>query len=245
MIRIEGLYQSFGNHKILKDISLEIMEGEVVTIIGPSGSGKTTLLRAINALNIPQKGIVSIDRYSVDFSKKIHKKDLVDLRHNSSMVFQGFYLFSHKTALENVMEGLLIVKKINKQDTREKAEALLAKVGLMDRKDAYPSQLSGGQQQRVAIARALAMEPKVILFDEPTSALDVELIGEVLKIIRALANEGMTMVIVTHEIKFASEISDRIIFMDDGRIIEQGKPSEMLYNSNHQRLKQFLSLLNQ
>lgn len=243
MIKIKGLYQSFGDVEALKDINLEIKKGEVVTIIGPSGSGKTTLLRVMNALNIPQKGMITIVKESVDFSQKVHKKDLIALRQDSGMVFQGFYLFSHKTALENIMEGLIIVKKMDKALAREKAENLLKKVGLFDRKDAYPNQLSGGEQQRVAIARALAIEPKVILFDEPTSALDVELIGEVLKVIKDLANEGMTMVIVTHEIKFAAEISNRMIFMDKGRIIEDGSPKDVLYNPKHQRLKQFLSLL--
>ena len=244
MIKINGLYQSFGELEVLKDINLEIKKGEIVTIIGPSGSGKTTLLRSLNALNIPQNGLVSIDKETVDFSKKVHNKELVNLRKDSGIVFQGFYLFPHKTALENVMEGLIVVKKIKKELAKEKAIDLLKKVGLSHKEDSYPNQLSGGQQQRVAIARALAMQPKVMLFDEPTSALDVELIGEVLKVIRDLANEGMTMLIVTHEIKFASEISNRMIFMDNGKIIEDDSPENILNNPKHKRLKKFLMLLN-
>lgn len=244
MIKVSGLYQSFGDLDVLKDINLEIEQGEVVTIIGPSGSGKTTLLRVLNALNIPQNGIVTIDKETVDFSRKVHNRELVNLRKDSGIVFQGFYLFPHKTALENVMEGLIVVKRMKKEFAKEKSIELLKKVGLSHKEDSYPNQLSGGQQQRVAIARALAMEPKVMLFDEPTSALDVELIGEVLKVIRVLANEGMTMLIVTHEIKFAAEISNRMIFMDDGKIIEDDSPKNILNNPKHERLKKFLTLLN-
>lgn len=243
MIIIDNIHLSYGDKKILKGISLEIEQGEVIALIGPSGSGKTTLLRCLNALSIPNKGSITINNYTVDFNEKTLKNSLSTLRQNTGMVFQEFHLFPHKTALQNIMEGLVTVKKLGKTEAEKIALKLLEKVGLVDKKDSYKSQLSGGQQQRIAIARALAMDPKVILFDEPTSALDIELVNDVLKVIKELSIEGMTMLIVTHEIKFASEIANRMIFMDDGHIIEQGDPKKLLNTPTHQRLKQFLSLI--
>lgn len=243
MVSIDNIHLSYGDKEILKGISLDIEQGEVIALIGPSGSGKTSLLRCLNALSMPSKGRVTINDNTVDFGKKVHKSDLTALRQHTGMVFQAFHLFPHMTALQNIREGLLTVKKLNKGEAEKIALELLEKVGLADKKDSYKSQLSGGQQQRIAIARALAMDPKVILFDEPTSALDIELVNEVLKVIKELSLEGMTMLIVTHEIKFASEIADRMIFMDDGQIIEQGDPKKLLNTPTHQRLKQFLSLI--
>lgn len=243
MISVKDLHKQFGELQVLKGIDLEIKKGSVVVIIGPSGSGKTTLLRCLNILETPTKGVLSIDGNSLNFSDKMNAKQIVPFRRLTGMVFQSYNLFPHKTALENVMEGLLIVKKEQKQVARQKAEVLLEKVGLLDKLDYYPHQLSGGQQQRVGIARSLAMEPKVILFDEPTSALDPELVGEVLKVMKDLANEGMTMVVVTHEMRFAKEVADEVIFMDQGMIVEKGIPNEIFINPKEERTKQFLTLI--
>ena len=220
LLSIKGLSKSFGELKVLKSIDLNIDKGNILTIIGPSGSGKTTLLRCLNALEIPDSGLYTFDDgLTIDFSQPIKKKEITQLRKKSGMVFQSYNLFPHKTALENVTEGPLVVQKRDKHEVLELAKSLLKKVGLEDKMDLYPHQLSGGQQQRVGIARALAIQPSLMLFDEPTSALDPELVGEVLKVIKDLASEGWTMVIVTHELKFAEQVSDEIIFMDNGVIV--------------------------
>ncbi len=241
LLSIKGLSKSFGDLKVLKSIDLNIDKGNILTIIGPSGSGKTTLLRCLNALEIPDSGLYTFDDgLTIDFSQPIKKKDITQLRKKSGMVFQSYNLFPHKTALENVTEGPLIVQKRDKHEVLELAKSLLKKVGLEDKMDLYPHQLSGGQQQRVGIARALAIQPSLMLFDEPTSALDPELVGEVLKVIKDLASEGWTMVIVTHELKFAEQVSDEIIFMDNGVIVEQGPPEEILKHPKQERTKQFI-----
>ncbi|MEH7463084.1 amino acid ABC transporter ATP-binding protein [Bacillus thuringiensis] len=243
MISIQHLQKSFGDNTVLKQIDMAVDKGEVVVIIGPSGSGKTTLLRCLNVLETPNSGVIRIGEETLDFSKKVTKRDIVQLRTQTGMVFQHHNLFPHFTARENVMEGLVTVKKVSKEKAKEKAEYFLRKVGLGDKMDLYPFQLSGGQQQRVGIARALAMEPQVILFDEPTSALDPELVQEVLKVMRELAQEGMTMVIVTHEMRFAHQIANRVIFMDGGVIVEQGTPEEVLVHPKEERTKRFLQML--
>ncbi|PEZ07599.1 ectoine/hydroxyectoine ABC transporter ATP-binding protein EhuA [Bacillus sp. AFS018417] len=243
MISIQHLQKSFGDNTVLQHIDMAVEKGEVVVIIGPSGSGKTTLLRCLNVLETPNGGVVRIGDETLDFSKNVTKRDIVKLRIQTGMVFQHHNLFPHFTARENVMEGLVTVKKVSKEKAKEKAEYFLRKVGLGDKMDLYPFQLSGGQQQRVGIARALAMEPQVILFDEPTSALDPELVQEVLKVMRELAQEGMTMVIVTHEMRFAHQIANRVIFMDGGVIVEQGTPEEVLVHPKEERTKKFLQML--
>ncbi|WP_232698316.1 amino acid ABC transporter ATP-binding protein [Brevibacillus daliensis] len=245
MIEIRNLHKSFDGLEILKGIELTVEKGEVVVIIGPSGSGKTTLLRCMNLLEIPTQGYVRIGKEELDVSTKWRYKEKVVLpiRQQSGMVFQGYNLFPHKTALENVMEGSVIVKKRPHAEARQRAEEMLAKVGLADRMNMYPHQLSGGQQQRVGIARAMALDPSVLLFDEPTSALDPELVSEVLKAIKQLADEGMTMVIVTHEMGFAREVADRVIFMDAGHIVEEDKPEEIFERPKHERTRQFLQRL--
>ena len=236
MIDIENLRKSFGDVEVLKGINLTIMEKEVVVIIGPSGSGKSTLLRCMNYLEEPTSGEVSVDGIVLDGEANINK-----VREEVGMVFQRFNLFPHMTVLQNIMLAPIKVRHVAKQEAEETARKLLARVGLADKADAYPSQLSGGQQQRVAIARALAMKPKVMLFDEPTSALDPEMVGEVLDVMRKLAEEGMTMVIVTHEMGFAREVGDRLLFVDDGRIIEQGDPKEVFEHPKEERTRLFLS----
>jgi L-cystine transport system ATP-binding protein len=238
MIKLTQIKKSFGRNEVLKGIDLTVKKGEVVAILGPSGSGKTTLLRCINYLEKPSDGQITIDEFTVNY-KRPDKKDIHTLRQKSAMVFQQYNLFKHKTALENVMEGLLIVKKLPKEKAREISVELLDKVGLGNKLDAYPSELSGGQQQRVGIARALALNPEVILFDEPTSALDPELVGEVLGVIRKIAKEGITMIIVTHEMSFAQDVANHVVFMDGGVIVEEGKPSEIFNNPKEERTKQF------
>ncbi|ERK65496.1 ABC transporter, ATP-binding protein [Leptotrichia sp. oral taxon 215 str. W9775] len=239
MLKAENIKLSFGDNEILKGINLEIKEGQVVSIIGPSGSGKSTFLRSLNFLETPNDGEITFDGKKFDV-KNISKKDINELRKYTTMVFQNYNLFKNKTALENVIEGLLVVKKMNKEEAVGIGLKMLEKVGLKDKADSYPNQLSGGQQQRVGIARAIAMNPKVILLDEPTSALDPELIGEVLKVIKDMVQEHMTMIIVTHEMQFAREISDYIIFMDNGVIVEEGTPEKVFVNSENERLKSFL-----
>ena len=236
MIDIENLRKSFGDVEVLKGIDLTIKEKEVVVIIGPSGSGKSTLLRCMNYLEEPTFGKVSVDGIVLDGEANINK-----VREEVGMVFQRFNLFPHMTVLDNIMLAPIKVRHITKAEAEDTARKLLARVGLADKADAYPSQLSGGQQQRVAIARALAMKPKVMLFDEPTSALDPEMVGEVLDVMRKLAEEGMTMVIVTHEMGFAREVGDRLLFVDDGRIIEQGDPKEVFEHPQEERTRLFLS----
>ena len=240
MLEIKNIYKSFEKTEVLKGISMEVKKGEVLAIIGPSGAGKTTLLRCINFLEKADSGQMIFDTLHLNLSQ-VSKKNILQVRRKTAFVFQNYNLFKNKTALENVMEGLLIVKKMKKEAARDLAEAALAKVGLSDRADYYPSSLSGGQQQRVGIARAFALNPEVILFDEPTSALDPELIGEVLAVIRGLAEEGVTMVIVTHEMTFAREIADRVIFMEDGVIVEEGSPSQIFENPQEKRTREFLS----
>ena len=240
-LTINGLAKSFGDNEVLKNINLELSKGQVLSIIGPSGSGKTTLLRCFNGLETPDKGIMQFaDGLTINFEGKIQRQDADRLRKKSAMVFQSYNLFPHKTVLENIIEGPVIVQKEKRVSAVERAEALLEKVGLKEKMNAYPHQLSGGQQQRVGIARALALKPELMLFDEPTSALDPELIGEVLTVMKDLAKEHWTMIMVTHEIQFAGEISDQILFMDGGYIIEHGHPQEVLKAPKQQRTKQFL-----
>ena len=236
MIVIENLHKAFGKVEVLKGVNLHIKPKEVVALIGPSGSGKSTLLRCMNYLEEPTSGKVTVDGTLLDGETNINK-----VREEVGMVFQRFNLFPHMTALENIMLAPMKVKKISQAEAKKKAEELLARVGLADKANNYPSQLSGGQQQRVAIARALAMEPKVMLFDEPTSALDPEMVGEVLDVMRSLAKEGMTMAIVTHEMGFAREVADRVLFIDGGGILEQGTPEELFAHPQQERTKSFLS----
>ena len=235
MISIKGLYKAFGDNLVLKGIDLEVADKEVVVIIGPSGSGKSTLLRSINYLDVPSKGKISID------GKELSAADINRVRAEVGMVFQRFNLFPHMTVLDNITLAPRKVRKTSREEAEKDARMLLEKVGLADKAEAYPEQLSGGQQQRVAIARALAMKPRLMLFDEPTSALDPEMVKEVLDVMRSLAAEGMTMVIVTHEMGFAREVGDRLLFVDDGRIIEQGVPKEVFEHPKEERTKNFLS----
>ncbi|WP_239614986.1 amino acid ABC transporter ATP-binding protein [Cohnella mopanensis] len=240
MIKLSRISKSFGRNEVLKGIDLTVEKGEVVAILGPSGSGKTTLLRCINYLEKPSDGEISIAEFTVN-CRKPAKKDIHTLRQKTAMVFQQYNLFRHKTALENVMEGLVVVKKLTKEEARKLSAELLEKVGLGTKLDAYPSQLSGGQQQRVGIARALALNPEVILFDEPTSALDPELVGEVLAVIRKIAKEGITMIIVTHEMGFAQDVANHVVFMDGGVIVEEGSPKVIFQSPKEERTKQFLA----
>jgi len=237
MIRLEGLHKYFDDLEVLKGIDLEVHEGEVISIIGASGSGKSTLLRCINFLEKKNKGNIYIDNKLI----KTSSHDINNLRSKVGMVFQTFNLFPHKTVLKNVMIGPSVIKKRDKKQAEEKAMELLRNVGLEDKADVYPAMLSGGQQQRVAIARAMAMDPEVLLFDEPTSALDPELVGEVLQVIDELAKLGMTMVIVTHEMGFAREVSDRVVFLHEGMIEESGTPIEIFENPKSERLQSFIA----
>jgi polar amino acid transport system ATP-binding protein len=236
MIELRDVHKRFGSHEVLKGITASVTKGEVVCIIGPSGSGKSTILRCINGLESYEAGDISIEGARVDRNVA----SIVAIRTQVSMVFQRFNLFPHRTALENVIEGPVFVKKAPRAQAIERGRALLAQVGLADKADARPPQLSGGQQQRVAIARALAMQPKAILFDEPTSALDPELVGEVLSVMRKLAEAGMTMVVVTHEMGFAREVADRVLFIDGGVIVEQGPAKAVLNQPQHARTQDFL-----
>ncbi|MYL50567.1 ATP-binding cassette domain-containing protein [Halobacillus litoralis] len=241
MITVKDLNKSFGDLHVLKNIHMDVDRGEVVVVIGPSGSGKTTLLRSLNILETPEQGEITIGNQSMDFSKPLKKKQIVEFRKQTGMVFQNHNLFPHFTALENVMEGPVTVQKVSKAKARERATDILTKVGLGEKLDAYPHQLSGGQQQRVGIARALATGVEVILFDEPTSALDPELVGDVLDVMKELAEEGMTMVVVTHEMSFAEEVADRVIFMDQGAVVEQGTPEQIFQQTKEPRTQQFLN----
>lgn len=240
MLKITNVRKSFDKIEVLKDISLTVEKGSVTAIIGPSGAGKTTLLRCMNFLEKADSGELDFDTIHVDL-KKVSKKTMLEIRRKTAFVFQNYNLFGNMTALENVMEGLVTARKVPKQEAKERAMKALEKVGLKDRADFYPSSLSGGQQQRVGIARAIAVNPDVILFDEPTSALDPELTGEILNIIKQLAAEGITMVIVTHEMSFARDTASRVIFMDKGQIVEEGTPEEIFANPKNERTRQFLN----
>ncbi|MDQ2087652.1 amino acid ABC transporter ATP-binding protein [Herbivorax sp. ANBcel31] len=237
MVEIKNLHKRFGKLEVLKGIDLSVEEGEVVVIIGPSGSGKSTLLRCINFLEKSQKGNIYIEGNRIERKQKL----INEMRQKVGMVFQHFNLFPHMTVLQNVIEGPIQVKRMSKDEAVILADELLEKVGLDDKKYIYPAMLSGGQKQRVAIARSLAMKPDVMLFDEPTSALDPELVGEVLNVMKDLAREKMTMVVVTHEMGFAKEVADRVIFMDEGVIVEEGTPEELFDNPQNERTKSFLS----
>ena len=241
-IEVKNLVKKFHGQTVLHGIDLEVQQGEVVAIIGPSGSGKTTLLRSINLLEQPESGTIRVGDVTIDAGRSINqqKTAIRRLRQHVGFVFQNFNLFPHRTVMENIIEGPVIVKGEDKNESTARARELLTKVGLTGKENSYPRRLSGGQQQRVAIARALAMRPDVILFDEPTSALDPELVGEVLNTIRQLAQERRTMVIVTHEMSFARDVADRAIFMDQGRIVEQGEAKALFANPQHARTRQFL-----
>lgn len=239
MIHVTNLSKSFGHLAVLKEINFEVKEGEIVVIIGPSGTGKSTLLRCLNYLETPTTGVINIGDVSVDAGSH-HPKEITSLRQQSSFVFQNYSLFANKTAIENVAESLITVWKKPKDKALSASEAILTKVGLKDKLHAYPSQLSGGQQQRVGIARAMAAKGKVILFDEPTSALDPEWVDEVLAVMKQLAIEKQTMIVVTHEMQFAKEVADRVIFMEDGYIVEQGTPAHIFETPVQQRTKDFV-----
>ncbi len=239
VLEIKDIHKSFGNHSILKGVDLVVNQGDVVAVLGPSGSGKTTLLRCINFLEKADQGQMVFDGKSYDLSN-MNVKDIRDIRQKTGFVFQNYNLFSNKTVLQNVTLGLTSARKMNKKDAEKIALEMLEKVGMADRADRYPIQLSGGQQQRVAIARALAFQPEIIYFDEPTSALDPELIGEVLNVMRDLAKEGMTMIVVTHEMSFAKDVSNHVIFMDGGKIIEEGSSKEFFEHPKQERTREFL-----
>jgi L-cystine transport system ATP-binding protein len=239
----EGVHKAFGDNEVLKGVSFTVPRGSATAIIGPSGSGKTTLLRALNALDVPDAGVIRVggdEGVEIDFSKPVAKDTLRRYRAQSGFVFQSHNLFPHKTVLENILEGPVVVQKRPRDEAESDAVELLEQVGLAEKRDQYPFQLSGGQQQRVGIARALALRPKVVLFDEPTSALDPELVGEVLAVIRDLAVEGWTLVVVTHEIQFARQVSDQVLFTDGGVILEKGPPAEVIGNPKEERTRQFL-----
>jgi cystine transport system ATP-binding protein len=240
LVSVTGVEKTFGDHHVLRGVDFEVLRGSVTVLIGPSGSGKTTVLRTLNALEIPEAGIVRVDDVSVDFGAGATKKQHVALRGQSGMVFQSHNLFPHMTVIQNLMEGPVTVQRRPAAEVREEALALLQRVGLAEKADAYPFQLSGGQQQRVGIARALAQQPKLILFDEPTSALDPELVGEVLAVMRDLAAEGWTMVVVTHEIRFAQSVADQVLFLDGGVVLERGRPGDVLVQPKEPRTQQFL-----
>ena len=242
MLKINSLSKKFDQNIVLKNIDLEVKKGEVVVLIGPSGTGKSTLLRCINILEKADSGSLTIGDLNVDLAN-LHKKDILKIRRKTAMVFQNYNLFNNKTVIENITEPLIVVKKIDKESANKIALEKLKLVGIEEKKDDYPSRLSGVQKQRVAIARALAIDPEVILMDEPTSALDPELVGEVLDVIRSLAKAHMTMIIVSHEMKFAREIADRIIFMENGVIEEEGSPSELFRENKNTRINQFAKII--
>lgn len=241
VLEITGIHKAFGNLEVLKGVDLKVEKGDVVAILGPSGSGKTTLLRCINFLEKADEGSITFDGKTHDF-KTISKKEIAEIRLHTGFVFQNYNLFANKTALQNVTQGLITVRKMPKEEANKIGMEMLEKVGMADRADYYPSQLSGGQQQRVAIARALAPDPEIIYFDEPTSALDPELIGEVLNVMKDLAKEGRTMIVVTHEMSFARDVSNHTIFMENGVICEEGESKEFFRNPKKERTREFLRL---
>lgn len=243
MIEVKNWKKSFGDNQVIKGVDYRVETGDVVAIIGASGSGKSTFLRTLNFLERAEEGVLKLEDITLDMSDKISRKEILDVRRNTAMVFQGFNLFSHRTALENVMEALVVVKKMKKEEAKKIAAEEIARVGLKDRMNYYPHQLSGGQQ-RVGIARALALNPRVILFDEPTSALDPEMVGEVLDVIRSISHQGTTLMIVTHEMAFAREVADRVVFFSDGVILEEGPAKEFFANPRHERTKQFIQRIN-
>lgn len=239
MLTVNNVHKSFGKNKILQGVDLTVNQGDVVVILGPSGSGKTTFLRCLNFLEQADVGTAIYDNLQIDLAKA-SKKEIREVRQKTAFVFQNYNLFANKTALENVTEGLIIGRKMAKEEANRKAQAALTKVGLADKMALYPSQLSGGQQQRVGIARAIVLEPSIILFDEPTSALDPELVGEVLDVMKNIAKEGTTMLVVTHEMSFAKEVANHVIFMDGGHIIEEGSADDLFLRPQKERTKQFL-----
>lgn len=241
VLEITGIHKAFGNLEVLKGVDLKVEKGDVVAILGPSGSGKTTLLRCINFLEKADEGSITFDGKTHDF-KTISKKEIAEIRLHTGFVFQNYNLFANKTALQNVTQGLITVRKMPKEEANKIGMEMLEKVGMAERADYYPSQLSGGQQQRVAIARALAPDPEIIYFDEPTSALDPELIGEVLNVMKDLAKEGRTMIVVTHEMSFARDVSNHTIFMENGVICEEGESKEFFRNAKKERTREFLRL---
>ena len=239
MIELKNVHKAFGKHQVLRGVNFRVEHGDVVVVLGPSGSGKTTLLRCINFLEKAEEGLLCINETEVNF-KSASKRQVLDIRKQTAFVFQNYNLFQNKTALENVTEGLIVARKIPKKEAVDRARQALEKVGLTEKENYYPGQLSGGQQQRVGIARAIVLNPEVILFDEPTSALDPELVGETLKLIRKIALEGITMIVVTHEIAFASDVANKVVFMDGGTVVEEGDPQEIFSNPKEERTRQFL-----
>ena len=240
MLEVKHISKRFGEHQVLADVSLKVNQGDVVVILGPSGSGKTTFLRCLNHLEKADSGQLTLSGKDYDLAK-LNKKEILEIRRKTAFVFQHYNLFANKTALENILEGLVVARKIPKEEAIQRAESALEKVGLLAYKDYYPSRLSGGQQQRIGIARAIAVKPDVILLDEPTSALDPELVGDVLDVMKQLAQEGVTMVVVTHEMGFARDVANHVIFMDGGHIIEENEPHEFFNSPKEERTKQFLS----
>ena len=240
MLEAKHISKTFGDRQVLVDVNLQVKQGDVVVILGPSGSGKTTFLRCLNHLENADGGQLTIagKDYSLD---KLSKKEILDIRKKTAFVFQHYNLFANKTAIENILEGLVIARKVPKSEAQQIAEEALKKVGLLDFKDYYPSQLSGGQQQRIGLARAIAVKPEVILLDEPTSALDPELVGDVLDVMKQLAHEGTTMVVVTHEMGFARDVANHVVFMDGGHVIEEGSPKDIFYRPKEKRTQQFLA----
>ena len=240
MLQVEHIAKTFGERQVLEDVNLQVNKGDVVVILGPSGSGKTTFLRCLNHLEKADSGRLTLAGKTYDLAK-FSKKDILEIRQKTAFVFQHYNLFANKTALENILEGLIVARKVPKEEALKRAESALEKVGLLAYKDYYPSQLSGGQQQRIGIARAIAVKPEVILLDEPTSALDPELVGDVLDLLKQLAREGVTMVVVTHEMGFARDVSNHVIFMDGGRIVEENNPHDFFSRPQEERTKQFLA----
>ena len=240
MLQVEHIAKTFGERQVLEDVNLQVNQGDVVVILGPSGSGKTTFLRCLNHLEKADSGRLTLAGKIYDLAK-LSKKDILEIRQKTAFVFQHYNLFANKTALENILEGLIVARKVPKEEALKRAESALEKVGLLAYKDYYPSQLSGGQQQRIGIARAIAVKPEVILLDEPTSALDPELVGDVLDVLKQLAREGVTMVVVTHEMGFARDVANHVIFMDGGRIVEENTPHDFFSRPQEERTKQFLA----